>query len=197
MAADLLCCLLLVISLSFMIYHPPQNHPTANACCGGQHANETPTSVSWPRTAAPVRFLPARSTFLRVAQPGGHASGRPPIKCRCRWNTLCPALSPLLVTRRKSSSPSCLAMAEAATIRWPRVAACSGVAAPRPVSPSRCAAEGGAAWPLKWTSARHPLGGRRRRRGAARGSVERGEARAAGSERARCCGMIRSPPAWG
>ena len=44
---------------------------------------------------------------LLLTQPGGHASGRPPMRWRWRWNTLCPALSPLLLTRRKSSSPSC------------------------------------------------------------------------------------------
>mmetsp|Transcript_35792 Transcript_35792/g.104751 ORF Transcript_35792/g.104751 Transcript_35792/m.104751 type:complete len:242 (+) Transcript_35792:335-1060(+) len=59
------------------------------------------------------------------------------MRWRCRWKTLWPAASPLFVTTRKSSSPSCFATAAATVIKWPRMPECSAVAAPSPRSPAR------------------------------------------------------------
>ena len=50
-------------------------------------------------------------------QPGGQAKGRPPITCTCRWKTVCPASSPLLITVRKPVRPSCLATLAATSSR--------------------------------------------------------------------------------
>ena len=39
--------------------------------------------------------------------------------CTCKWNTVCPAPSPLLITVRQSRKPSCLATFAATTNRCP------------------------------------------------------------------------------
>src|SRR5699024_7801091 len=48
--------------------------------------------------------------LLFAYQPGGQVISRPESTWKCRWNTLCPACSPILETTRKLSSPMSFAI---------------------------------------------------------------------------------------
>ena len=56
---------------------------------------------------------------------------RPPRTWKCRWNTLCPALSPQLETTRNSASPSSFVTLEMTSKQCPTMAAFSAVTAPQ------------------------------------------------------------------
>ena len=88
----------------------------ANTSKEGEHKVRALRPVSEPRRGEPcVRPLCVRpscqySPFLPSSllsapyYPGGHDSGRPPKRCKCRWSTDCPPSGPAFTTTRKPVS---------------------------------------------------------------------------------------------
>ena len=90
----------------------PQAETELSGLCGKLRPAGAPDRI-WSGQAKPVRskVLPRKTLVRAVArgpagavarrrQPGGHVISRPLRTWKCRWNTLCPACSPMLETTR-------------------------------------------------------------------------------------------------